>query len=353
MRKNFLFLLPALIAAFFIISSCGRKGDLIIPGTVLPKPVTGLSVELKPGAVILAWTAPDKNSRNEPLTDLAGFLVQRAEIPAGETGCPCAFEKAGYIDLEFPKDALVQGKKVVWADKGGIFGRRYVYKVLPVNKDGFSGEAVQTHPLNFLMPPGNIAKVTATAGNGTVQLSWEPAIADQGGRKMNDLAGYNIYRHEKDVKGQTLINRQPVKENNYTDTGLTNRKTYCYSVAGLRGIEPPLTEGEQSEEVCATPAKLQAPAPPTGLQAVPGEGMVMLSWEPSTDTDIAGYNLYRRGEGESAPKKLDAALIPNTTYTDRDVSAGVKYIYYVTAVDNAVPPNESGASNPVEVTVQP
>ncbi len=95
MRKNFLFLFPALIAAFFIISSCGRKGDLIIPGTVLPKPVTGLSAELKPGAVILAWTAPDKNSRNEPLTDLAGFLVQRAEIPAGETGCPCAFEKVG------------------------------------------------------------------------------------------------------------------------------------------------------------------------------------------------------------------------------------------------------------------
>ena len=353
MRKNFLFLFPALIAAFFIISSCGRKGDLIIPGTVLPKPVTGLSVELKPGTVILAWTAPDKNSRNEPLTDLAGFLVQRAEIPAGETGCPCAFEKVGYIDLEFPKDAVVQGKKVVWADKSGIFGRRYVYKVLPVNKDGFSGEAAQTHPLNFLMPPGNITKVTANAGNGTVQLSWESASEDQGGRKMGDLAGYNIYRHEKDVKGQTLISRQPVKENNYTDTGLTNRKTYCYTVAGLRGKEQPLTEGEQSEEVCATSAKLQAPAPPTGLQTVPGEGVVMLSWEPSTDTDIAGYNLYRRAEGESAPKKLDAALIPNTTYTDREVSVGVKYIYYVTAMDNAVPPNESGASNTAEVTVQP
>ncbi len=54
-----------------------------------------------------------------------------------------------------------------------------------------------------------------------------------------------------------------------------------------------------------------------------------------------------------APKKLNAALIPNTTYTDRDVSAGVKYTYYVTAVDNAVPPNESAASNPVEATVQP
>jgi predicted small lipoprotein YifL len=352
LRKNFLILVPALIAVFFTISSCGRKGDLIVPGTVLPKAVTDLSAQLKPGAVILSWTEPDKNNRNEPLTDLAGFMVLRAEIPKGETGCPCAFEKVGYVDLEFPKDAVVNGKKVVWADRRGIFGRRYAYKVVPVNKDEFSGEATETRPLNFLMPPGTIAEVTATAGNGTVQLSWEPVTEDQGGRKMDDLAGYNIYRHEKDVKGQTRINRQPVKENNYTDTGLINRTTYCYSITGLRGTEPPLTEGEQSAEVCATPAKLQPPPPPAGLQAVPGEGAVMLSWEPSTETDIAGYNLYRQ-EGANTPKKLNAALIPNTTYTDRDVATGVKYIYYVTAVDNAVPPNESVTSNTAEATLQP
>ncbi len=170
MRKNFLFLFPALIAVFFIISSCGRKGDLIIPGTVLPKPVTGLSVELKPGAVILAWTEPDKNTKNNPLTDLAGFLVLRAEIPIGETGCPCAFEKAGYIDLEYPKGAVVNGKKVVWADTTGIFGRRYAYRVLPMNKDGYTGEASQTLPVNFLMPPAKVSKLAAAAGNGTVQL---------------------------------------------------------------------------------------------------------------------------------------------------------------------------------------
>ncbi len=199
---------------------------------------------------------------------------------------------------------MVQGKKVVWADRSGIFGRRYVYKVLPVNKDEFSGEAAQTHPLNFLMPPANVSKVTATAGNGTVQLSWEPALSDEGGRKMDDLAGYNIYRHEKDVKAQTRINRQPVKENNYTDTGLTNRTTYCYSIAELRGIEPPLTEGERVRQRYARrPRSCRPPPPPTGLQAVPGEGMVMLSWEPSTETDIAGYNLYRRSEGETRPEK--------------------------------------------------
>ncbi len=166
----------------------------------------------------------------------------------------------------------MQGKKVVWADKSGIFGRRYVYKVLPMNKDGFSGEAAQTHPLNFLMPPGNIAKVTATAGNGTVLLSWEPAIADQGGRKMDDLAGYNIYRHEKDVKGQTLINRQPVKDNNYTDTGLTNRKTYCYTVAGLQRDRAAADRGRAVGRGMRDAREVAGPRPADRASGRPGRG---------------------------------------------------------------------------------
>ncbi|MHB8173640.1 MAG: fibronectin type III domain-containing protein [Nitrospirota bacterium] len=352
--KNLSLILPHLIllCALIIFPACGRKADLIIPGTVLPKPVTGLSVKLKSAAAILSWTASDKNTRNDPLADLAGFLVLRAEIPEGGTGCPCAFEKVGYIDLEFPKDAVVNGRKVVWADKTGIFGRRYAYRVMPMNKDGFYGEAVQTLPVDFLMPPGKISNLVAEAGNGMALLSWSIPMNDEGGRVMSDLAGYNIYRHEQGVRAKTRINGQPVKENKYTDTGLVNRKTYCYSVTALRGKEPPLTEGDNSEEVCATPANTQAPPPPADLRAVGGEGMVLLSWEPSFEPDVVGYNLCRKAEGESAFKKLNTALISKITYTDKDVKPGVKYTYYVTAVDNAVPPNESKPSKTAEATAQ-
>ncbi len=354
MRKDF-FLIPVLIAALFI-ASCGRKGDLIIPGTVLPRPVTGLSVELKSAAVILSWTAPDKNTRDDPLTDLAGFLVLRADVPVGETGCPCAFEKVGYIDIEYPKGAAINGRKVVWADSSGVLGRRYVYRVTPMNRDGFYGKVAQTPPVDFLMSPEKISNLAASAGNGMALLSWSIPTKDEGGREMNDLAGYNIYRHEQGVKTKAKINARPVKENRFTDSGLVNRKTYCYSVTALRGKEPPLTEGEKSKEVCVMPAKTQAPPPPAGLRAVGGEGMVMLSWEPSFEPDVAGYNIYRKAEGEKTFAKLTRTLVARITYTDKDVTPGVGYTYYVTAVDNVVPPNESAPSKEEEAipqTVQP
>ncbi len=350
MRKNF-FLISVLIIAAFI-ASCGRKGDLIIPGTVLPKPVTGLSVELKSAAVILSWTAPDKNTRDDPLTDLAGFLVLRADVPSGDAGCPCAFQKVGYVDLEYPKSAAINGRKVVWADGTGIFGRRYVYRVMPMNTDGFYGQATQTLPVDFLMPPEKISDLTASAGNMTALLSWSIPMKDEGGRAMTDLAGYNVYRHEQGVETKTKINPQPIKENRFTDRGLVNRRTYCYCVTALRGKEPPLTEGDYSEETCVTPAKTQAPPPPEGLRAVGGEGTVFLSWEPSFEPDVAGYNIYRKAAGEGAFKKLNAALIGRITYTDKEVKPGVKYTYYVTAVDNAVPPNESAPSKEEEAIPQ-
>ncbi len=332
--------------------SCGRKGDLIIPGTVLPRPVTGLSVELKSAAVILSFTAPDKNTRDYPIADLAGFLVLRADVPTGGTGCPCAFEKVGYIDLEYPKGAAINGRKVVWADRTAIFGRRYAYRVMPMNRDGFYGQAAQTLPVDFLMPPEKISKLTASAGNMTALLSWSIPAKDEGGRPMNDLAGYDVYRRAMGAKTQTKITPRPVMENKFIDTGLINRKTYCYSVTALRGKEPPLTEGDKSEEVCVTPAKTQAPPPPAGLRAVGGEGMVLLSWEPSFEPDVAGYNIYRRAEGEKAFKKLSRTLVARITYTDRDVTPGVRYTYYVTAVDNAVPPNESAPSKEEEAIPQ-
>ena len=346
MRRDF-FLILVLVFAL-LIASCGRKGDLIIPGTVLPRPVTGLSVELKSDAVILSWTAPDKNTRDDPLTDLAGFLVLRADVPSGEAGCPCAFKKVGYIDLEYPKGAAINGRRVVWADMTGVFGRRYVYRVTPMKRDGFYGKAAQTLPVDFLMPPERILNLAASAGNMTALLSWSIPTKDEGGREMNDLAGYNVYRHEQGVKTKTKINARPVKENKYADAGLVNRKTYCYSVTALRGQDPPLTEGNYSEEVCVTPAKTQAPPAPAGLRAVGGEGMVMLSWEPSFEPDVAGYNIYRKAEGERAFAKLNHALVLRITYADKDAAPGNKYTYYVTAVDNAIPPNESAPSKEEE-----
>jgi predicted small lipoprotein YifL len=342
------------LIALTLLPSCGRKGALIVPGTVLPAAVTDLKAEPRAGAIILSFTMPEKNTKGDPLTDLAGFVIMRAEMPEDKDECPCKFEKAGYVDLEFPKDALIKGKKVVWADRGPglIFGRKYAYKAAAENTGGFTGEESAAVYARYLMPPVKPAGLAARALNRAALITWEPVTRDEAGNTITDIAGYNVYRAvAAGETAQAPVNPAPVTGERYEDFNLTNNVTYYYTVTALRGKEPPLTEGDAAGAVAVTPSDKEPPAPPVGLQAVPGEGMALLSWEPGPEPDIAGYFIYRLAEGEKEFKRLNEAPYARVTYRDQEVTPGVTYTYEVTAADTASPPNESPRSEGVTVKI--
>ena len=77
-----------------------------------------------------------------------------------------------------------------------------------------------------------------------------------------------------------------------------------------------------------------------------------LTWNKNAETDMAGFNIYRRLGSKPLPGdvKINAALVPKDTptYTDT-VSVDGDYFYEVTAVDTAG--NESGFSNFVDIVV--
>src|SRR3990172_6505585 len=185
-----------LLSAIIAFAGCGRKGDLIIPGTVLPRAVSDLNVRPKEGAAVLSWTVPDKNTSGETLTDLAGFDIYRAEIPEGQDECPCRFERVSVIDLEKPGGAEAEGKKVMWSDRGPglVYGRRYAYKVTGLNTDGYAGEDSGTVKIVYLAPPHAPAGLAALPGDMSVSLGWGAVETDGEGKPVGDLAGYNVYR---------------------------------------------------------------------------------------------------------------------------------------------------------------
>jgi len=74
------------------------------------------------------------------------------------------------------------------------------------------------------------------------------------------------------------------------------------------------------------------PPPVAGLTAVPVSGGITLSWSPSSAPDLAGYLIYR-SYSQREYEAITQVLLRATTYTDRDVLAGVTYSYSVTAVD--------------------
>ncbi len=86
-----------------------------------------------------------------------------------------------------------------------------------------------------------------------------------------------------------------------------------------------------------------APAAPTGLTAVAGDGQVALSWTASSGA--TGYHV-KRSTASGGPFTQVAAPT-GTTYTDTGLSDGTIYYYVVTAVNSV---GESGNSNEVSAT---
>jgi hypothetical protein len=343
-----------LAIALMLVTACGRKANVIPPGTILPQTPAALTVEPRGSAVLLAFTAPDKDTKGDPLTDLAGYEVMRAELPEDKDECPCLFQKVAYIDVEAPGQAVINGRRVAWADRGpGLaVGRKYVYKVAAVNKDGYPGPDSAQAAAWLLAPPAAPEDLKALPSSHTASLSWDEVTKDNSGKPIEDIAGYNVYRLRRpDGPLEMPVNQGPVTGREYTDAGLVNGEAYYYRLAALRGKELPYTEGEPAAPVMVTPADVEPPAPPAGLRAVPGDGAVFLSWEPNVEPDLAGYRVYRRAEGEKSPVLLNDTLLTGITYTDAGAPRGKTCYYTVTAVDNATPPNESGPSEAAGVTL--
>jgi len=73
--------------------------------------------------------------------------------------------------------------------------------------------------------------------------------------------------------------------------------------------------------------------PPTALRARAGADSIFLSWQPSSDYYVIGYNVYRDTALEGAyATKLTPVPSAGTTFEDADVVRGTTYYYKVTAV---------------------
>ena len=73
--------------------------------------------------------------------------------------------------------------------------------------------------------------------------------------------------------------------------------------------------------------------PPTGLVISSGDRSVILHWDPNTDPNLAGYNVYRStSSGGSFLLKNNTGVITTLGFCDLAANNGVSYYYHITAV---------------------
>jgi large repetitive protein len=184
-------------------------------------------------------------------------------------------------------------------------------------------------------PPSTLAGLAATPGDTQVQLDW----ADNA---ETDVVGYNVYRSTSPDSGYARVNSALVPTSPYLDSGLNNGTKYYYVVTAVDGSG---NESNPAGPANATPVNL-APAAPSGLTAIAGDGQVTLDWTDATEPDVVGYKVYRSSGGGDYTL---VTLQPVTTsqYLDTGLANGTEYTYYVTAVDKTW---ESAGSSTIVAT---
>jgi fibronectin type 3 domain-containing protein len=93
-----------------------------------------------------------------------------------------------------------------------------------------------------------------------------------------------------------------------------------------------------SRNIVISTGTTPVPLPPTNVRATGFGSVIDVEWDASPSTNVIGYNIYRKVKGTdpwpSTPINSGGA-IPGTKYRDSTgLSAGVTYVYRVTAVGN-------------------
>jgi hypothetical protein len=193
---------------------------------LLPFPISGLSVSGRSdSSITLDW--PPRCAY-----DLGGYNLYRSEtsgiytVPINSSPVPDTF----YED----------------ADTSLVEGTRYYYVVTVL--DTFGRESGYSNEVSTVFgKPWIPQNLTAAAGNGFIDLAWDPSSA-------SDFLGYNLYRSITSGSLYTLIDTLGTVTN-YTDVNVTNGVRYYYVVTAVDTL---LYESEFSNEATALPMGLNS-----------------------------------------------------------------------------------------------
>ena len=285
-----------------------------------PGAPTALTATAGNASISLSWTAPASNGG----ASITGYNVLRSTTSGAETAL-----SSGVFGTAFT-DSTVSN------------GTTYFYKVAAVNSVGpgpLSNEASAT-PATVPSAPQNLV---ASAGNGSVSLSWT-APASNGGAPVTS---YNVLRST--TSGAETALSSGVTGTTYTDSSALNGTTYFYKVTAVNSAGP----GAASNEASATPtAAPTVPSAPQNLTASAGNASVLLSWAaPASNggAPVGSYNVWR--STSSGTESLLTSGVVGTSYTDSSALNGITYFYKVAAVNSVGPGPLSNEASATPATV--
>lgn len=207
----------------------------------------------------------------------------------------------------------------------------YSYKLGVVDNAGNESKTVvYLADVKDISPPPIPLALKVKVDTGKFILSWAIVQAD-------DFDGYEILRSLSDDNNgdNKYLPVSGLLDTNYFEIEMSEnvRSPFVYVV---RSVDLLINRSQFSEPVIAQLPDVVAPIKPFISNVQEGEGMLYIKWQKNVETDLKGYNLYRKNTNDTLCfQKVNGIMIPKslTGINDKYIQKGVKYTYYLEAVD--------------------
>lgn len=191
-------------------------------------------------------------------------------------------------------------------------------------------------------PPATPTGLQAQAGDAQVVLSWTA-------NSETDLAKYNIYQGTES-DDLSKVDEVAAGTETFTVSSLTNGTAYFFA------IDAENSAGKSSAKttlVSATPvAASTLPETPSGLQAAAGDTRVTLTWNASSERNLASYTVYQ-GTSSGSLSKVSDVPAGTETYTATGLTNDTLYFFAVDAKNTEGQSSSQSAEVSATPTAEP
>lgn len=303
---------PVAFLMIWLVTGCGKVGDPHVPTVRTPAMIVDLKAVQNQDRITLYWTNPSKYTDGSNATDLMSVrILQAGKLIATEMVSGAGKPQSKLLDV------IPAGTKATYSLEVETQRRKV-------------SEMSNEVPITVVAVPGVVLNPMGRMDQHQIWLEWQapvqnPAFAD-------------LYLVRRD-DGTT----ETVKETHFEDAKVEVGKTFTYIITAARGGTPPVP-GPPSMQVVVRAKDETGPAVPTGLQPpIVSDAGAILQWASNTESDLAGYWVWRSSSQDSGFTKLNSEMLTVTSFRDEAYRPG--FYYAISAVDESG--NESDRSMPV------
>ena len=212
-----------------------------------------------------------------------------------------------------------------YTDKSGTAGMKYSYTVRGVGSDGktlspgFDRTGVSATIPAASATPAKVVLVSAKADSAGILVTWQ---------KANGAHAYRVYRKDA-VNSKWTVVAKSVRDTEWKDITAVKGTKYTYTVRAVADDGVTLGGYDTVGKAATVTASPTTPANVTLSAATAGKNGIVVTW--SYAADARTYRVYRKAPGDT--KWVAVANVNGKSWTDKNVTSGVKYSYTVRGVN--------------------